>query len=465
MNRRNQSGQALVTTAIAMVVLAGFAGLALDMGTLRYQKRLQQSAADAAALAGASNLTYSGWQAGAQNAAIQNGFTDSSSNDVTQCATGATVGKVCVQINNGPQDVTLNGVTIPGGPHANNRLYVEALVTMVQPTYFMNLFGVTSETITARAVATNTGGGAAGGTGCVYTLGTPSKKIQLNSAGVGANGNAVLNAPTCGITDNGNMDAVGSVQLLAGDISVGGGYNGPSQQSACSPGVLPANGVCPTPVTGVPYSGDPFAGKYPTPTASGSGTSTTTNGVTTFTPGNYTNLTVNSNSNNVFSPGVYVITGTFKINGGANVCGGGIANFSVNPTTCTQDAAGDGVTFYLSGTNASLSVNGTSNTQMYAPNSGTYEGLLFYQDPADTNAATINGTNNSLFQGAIYMPSADLTFGGNSSFNNGAAYTVIVTEQFDVSGNTTVNLASNLSGLANGGGPLAGLTKWAHLVE
>jgi hypothetical protein len=163
---------------------------------------------------------------------------------------------------------------------------------------------------------------------------------------------------------------------------------------------------------------------------------------------------------------VYVITGTFKINGSANVCGGGVAVFSGSTmTSCTQDGAGDGVTFYLSGNNASVFVNGTSNTQMYAPNSGTYEGLLFYQDPTDTHAATINGTDQSLFQGAIYMPSADLTFGGTSNFNNGAAYTVVVTYQFDVAGNTYVNLASNLNGLANGGGPLAGTVTWAHLVE
>ena len=466
MTRTNQSGQVLIGAAVAMVVLAGFAGLAIDMGTLRYQKRLQQTAADAAALAGASNLTYSGWQTGAQNAAIQNGFTDASSNDLSKCATGAAVGTVCVQANNGPKDVTLNGATILGGPHAGDTNYVEAIVAVVQPTYFMTIFGVNSETIVARAVATNTGGGAAStGTGCVYTLGVPTAKVKLSTAGVGANGNAVLNAPTCGINDNGNLDAVGSVQVVAGAIGVGGQYSPPSQQSTCTPGVLPANGVCPTPVTGVPYTGDPFSGKYPTPTAPGPGTVTTTNNITTFTPGTYASITVNSNSNDVFSPGVYVVTGTFKINGGANVCGGGIATFTNGSMTCTQDAAGDGVTFYLSGANASLSINGTSNTQMYAPNSGTYEGLLFYQDPADTQQATINGTNNSLFQGAIYMPSADLTFGGNSTFNNGAAYTVIVTDQFNVSGNTNVNLASNLSGLANGGGPLAGIIKWATLVE
>ena len=51
--RRNQAGQVLVTTALGLVMLLGFAGLAVDMGVMRYQRRLQQTAADGAGIAGA----------------------------------------------------------------------------------------------------------------------------------------------------------------------------------------------------------------------------------------------------------------------------------------------------------------------------------------------------------------------------------------------------------------------------
>jgi hypothetical protein len=215
----------------------------------------------------------------------------------------------------------------------------------------------------------------------------------------------------------------------------------------------------------MPYSGDPLASKYPTPSAPGPGTVTTASGVTTYTPGTYSNITLNSGSENVFSPGVYVITGDFRINGGSFTCGGGIATFSGGTMTCTQDGAGDGVTFYLSGTGSSLTINGGATTQMYAPNSGTYEGLLFYQDPSNTSQATINGNDNSFFQGAVYMPSADVDFSGTATFNTGAKYTMIVSDQVLVSGGAYVNLASDFSGLSGGGGPLAGVTKWARLVE
>src|SRR5262249_39607339 len=141
-------------------------------------------------------------------------------------------------------------------------------------------------------------------------------------------------------------------------------------------------GVCPTPVAGMPYTGDPFATMYPVPSVTTAGTSyTDANGITHYTPGLYSNLTVNTTGAAGFDPGGYEFTGAFRINGGASVCGGGTGVFSGSTmTSCTYSS---GVTFYLTG-NGSLSVNGTSNTQMFAPNSGTYQGLLFYQDPLDT---------------------------------------------------------------------------------
>jgi Predicted membrane protein len=465
MKFNKQSGQVLIGTAFALIILAGFAGLAIDMGTMRYERRLQQTAADAAALAGASNLvpTCNGCVAAAQTASTSNGYADSGSQDLSNCAAGAAVGTTCVQVVHPPADVSFDTQTIPGGPHAGNNDYVEVIVAKVQPTYFMKVFGVDSKTITARAVATNTGGGIAGGGGCIYTLGTPSKQLNFNKAGIGSTGTNYIFAPTCGIVDNGNLVANGNISLKAGSIGVGGGINLPNNSTPDCSQDHPA-GVCPTPIAGMPYSGDPLAGKYPIPVAGGAGTSSTTGGVTTYTPGSYGDLTLNSGTNNYFSPGVYVITGTFKINGGSNTCAGGIANFSVTPFTCTEDVANGGVTFYLA-PGASLQINGTSNTKMFAPDSGTYEGLLFYQDPANTNPATINGTDNSFFQGAVYMPSADVDFSGTADFNSGAKYTVIISDQLLVAGGAYVNLQSDFSSLAGGGGPLTSISKWATLVE
>ena len=187
MKRKNEAGQALVFAAVGLVVIIGVAGLGIDMGMLRYQKRLQQTAADSGALAGANNLAFpasGGITAGAKNASAGNGFTDGTNN-------------VTVTVNNPPTS----------GPHssgANSGKYVEVLVTAVQPTYFMKVLGINSQTITARAVATNVSGVTSGG-GCLYTLGAPNSAIE----GVNINGSAVLNAPTCGFNDSGTFDTAG----------------------------------------------------------------------------------------------------------------------------------------------------------------------------------------------------------------------------------------------------------------
>ena len=212
------------------------------------------------------------------------------------------------------------------------------------------------------------------------------------------------------------------------------------------------------------YSGDPLGNNLPAAPTPGAGSSSTTSGVTTYTPGSYSNITINSTDQVVFQPGVYNISGNFTINGGALVCGGGVATFSAGAMTCTQDALGDGVTFYMTGQTSSFTSNGNATTEMYAPNSGTYEALLFYQSPS-TQVSTFNGTGSSFFQGAIYAPFAKVRMGGNAGFNSGALYTVIVSDEYEIFGGPNVSMASNYSGLGNGGGPLKGLTQWATLVE
>jgi Putative Flp pilus-assembly TadE/G-like len=447
MNRKNQSGQALATMAIAMVVLAGFAGLAMDMGTLRYQKRLQQSAADAAAIAGASNIGFGGMVAGGQNAAIANGFTDASSNSLSTCtAQGAAIGTVCVQITPGP--------TV--GPHAGNTNYVEAFVSVVQPTYFMTLFGVNSETVTARAVATNTSGAGGPGPGCLYTLGAPTASIE----GVNINGNATLNAPTCGIVDNGNYNSKGnSLVVNASTFGVVGGANvsGPGGSVTCvqSPNSCPTPGMAPSP--------DPEFGKLTPPCSpctggtpisisgnggfTGSGVSYANN-TYTIQPGTYTSISISGTgggNNVVFSPGLYIIDGT----------GAGAGITVPGNSTIT----GNGVTFYFTGT-STMNMTGNPTINLTAPDStGTYPNILFYQDPADTSGPSLGGTSGSTYDGILYFPSAQVTFYGTSNSLNVA---VTIADSIQLSGTPTVNLQGAVGLPA---GPTVGLVTNAVLVE
>src|SRR5262249_28338265 len=124
----------------------------------------------------------------------------------------------CVQVVHPPANVTLpDGTVISGGPHTGNSDYVEALVGAVQPTYFMKIFGVNSQFIFARAVATNIAQRSSSA-GCVYTLGPPGTGVGVTNSGT-----PTLNAPTCGIEDNGDFTTHGkTVNITAGNIGAVG---------------------------------------------------------------------------------------------------------------------------------------------------------------------------------------------------------------------------------------------------
>jgi len=150
----------------------------------------------------------------------------------------------------------------------------------------------------------------------------------------------------------------------------------------------------------------------------------------------------------------------FAVNAQATICNSGNADCSGMPAS-----ANAGVTFYMTGT-GSVNIAGGATSELTAPNTGTYEGILFYQDPSDTATASIEGNGSSFFQGALYFPTARLVFGGTSgTFNAGAAFTFLIANYTTLDGTATIDLNSNVSGLSGNGGPLAGLIASARLVE
>jgi Flp pilus assembly protein TadG len=405
MRRKSEAGQAIILTALMLTALMGFAGLAIDMGVMRYEKRLQQTAADAAAIAGASNLASSsgGVIAGAQNAAAANGFTDNGGGAVSTCAaSGAAVDTVCVQINNPPQS----------GPHSGNAKYVEALVADVHTTYFMKILGISTTDIIARAVATNLSGSTASG-GCLFTLGPPPL-VGIGGSGPAAN----INAPTCGIEDNGNFDA--NYTVHAGTIGVAG-TDSLSARATCTdqPGACPA--------VGMPAATNPLSQLTPPCSPCSGGSSLNLHGGT-VNQGTYQSISLGPGAV-VFNPGLYIIDGSGGLSIGANAT-----------------VTGNGVTFYFTN-GATVSMNGTPTVNLTAPGaSGQYPGILFYQDPADTAGPVITGDASSTYDGVLYFPTATVTFKGNSSIGDVA---IVVADALALSGNPTVNLEGN-AGLPSG---------------
>jgi len=413
----------LYLAAVGMLALMAFVGLGIDMGVMRYQKRLLQSAADAAAISAANNLAYVGASPAdaAQNALPTNGFPGASTLLQNE-ACPTSVSGLTVTVNNPPQS----------GQHTGSA-YVEVCVAQLQSTFFMKVFGFNNATVSARAVA----GTGAPGNGCLYTLDPVSQGIY----DISVNGHPTINAPTCGIVDDGDLCTTGNAFDISAYTFGVAGYRGSSggcqlHGTITCAATGGAGGTAPCPATGIPPASNPLS--YLTPPSGfpcGTGTGTSCPASSPWAagdgPNTYSQISIGANANVTFSPGLYIIDGSGGMSIGANAT-----------------VKGSGVTFYFTN-GATINATGNSKIQLSACGDGiacaggAYSGLLFYQDATDNSSPSLGGDNTSYYQGALYFPStsATLTLYGNNGFNNsGASYTIIVTGALAMSGNPTLNL-------------------------
>jgi Putative Flp pilus-assembly TadE/G-like len=368
------------------VALIAVIGLSIDMGYLRYTKRRLQTAADSAAIAGASEIKGGNIREAALNDSKSNGFEDG--------INGATV-----KSYHPPVDA-------PFSTNLNANLFVEVQVQQDAPTFFMRIFGVSHSKVSATAVAQLTSS-----RGCIYALGL------LN--GITVQGN--VNAPNCGVLDNAILTLGGGGCLTASSIGV----------------VLRILGGCtnPPPIIGINISPDPLAYLNPPPIPPCNFKKTyvvDSTATTNLNPGNYCGGIVVDPANTgdlVFAPGLYIL-GT-----------PGLVVPAGNPT----NLIGNGVTFYITG-GGSAQINGTGNVTLTAPTTspapGIPAGVLFYQDRGDPAPASINGNIN--FTGALYFPSATLTLGGTVT----SGYAIVVGDVVNFTGN--VGIGSDFSALPTG---------------
>jgi Flp pilus assembly protein TadG len=220
-DRRRESGQAIVIFALAAVALIGAAALAFDTGVIMLEKRTQQNAADAAALAGARYLP--GGLTTAENraraVASANGYTEGAG-DVSVDVTFPQSGRIRVTIDNRSDAV------------------------------FAGIFGVTDWGVGSTAVAANEA--RPSGPFALLSL-HPSACQGLLVSGSGqirSNGNLHVNS-NCP-SNAFEVSGTGSLRLTAPGIGcnvVGGSYfGGGVSQNDCLP-------MDPEPATAIP---DPY---------------------------------------------------------------------------------------------------------------------------------------------------------------------------------------------------------------
>jgi hypothetical protein len=148
----------------------------------------------------------------------------------------------------------------------------------------------------------------------------------------------------------------------------------------------------------------------------------------TLNPGNYCGgISIAGTRSVTLNPGTYTITGGLTFNG-------------------TGTVSGTGVTLYIGPSGGAVTLHAGQTVNLCAHTTAVDAGILFYQNPGNTSAATITGTPSSKFEGVLYFPSADLTI---SATGNNAAYTIAVAKSFTL-GPSAPNFPSDFYSLPNG---------------
>lgn len=360
--RDGQRGAVVAYVAIILPVILGGLGLAIDNGRLYAARRQMQTAADATAIAAAHEWRQQNHESYADEALDDASLNGYAPGPDTQ-----------IEINTPPVR----------GPRAGDSEYVEVIIRDQVPLYFMRAFSRSSTIVESRAVA-----GLVPTDACIYILDPVASNALL------AAGDAKLTLEGCGIHVNSIHSSaartMGGGEISASAIGVAGNYNG--------------TGFFPTPQTDVYQTPDPLA-DLPTPPV-GDCTSTERLVVKTemaIDPG-------------VYCGGIEVSgTGDLTLNAGMYVINGGGLKVQAN-----GDLTGENVTIYVTeGDDYAFEpvvFSATSTTILSAQTSGTYKGILFFQDRAidSSKEAVFAGTPDTLFTGVLYFPNADIRYVGTS---------------------------------------------------
>ena len=398
--KRCTGGNTTVLVGMSLLPMIGALGLGVDAAQWVLWKRQLHSAADMGALAGARALADSQSVRPAVTRSL--GLNNLRSYSVNAIENAPTVGKF-----------------------KDSKNHVRVVLSAQQRLPFSSLFMATVPQITVEATAEN----ASTVPNCIIALDTS----YTTALSVSGSASVDMN---CGMSSN----ASGGSSLVADGSSVKvkalsavGQVSGASFDATQ---VKVNEGIAPIP--------DPYAGKVSMP----SNLSTLCAAAAFLTVG--TNATAN------IGPGTFCFTG-ISVRGRLNIAKGStVIIIGGNLTTGSGSTLeSSGVTFIFTDIATSkpsygkFIANGSSTVILAANSTGPYAGILMYQDPRATAGNSsdffLSGTSgtdnagrtvNSQYQGAIYTPSTDATFSGNSGINTPCMQ--VVSRRVTFIGNTNI---------------------------
>jgi Flp pilus assembly protein TadG len=385
---RDRRGNALVIAAAALPLVLGSAGLASDTIEWALWKRQLQRAADSAAMAG----VYAKVQNADYVAAVNS---DLVHNNHTRITTAVTP--------NSPP---------PSGAYSSDPMAVRVSLAVQKELSFSSLFMSAAPTITATAIATIVPSGQY----CVVSL------EDTPITGINATGSTYLNLGCGMITNSTSLNAAvatGSSTVIASPIAAVGG--------------IPASNNWGAGTTLQPFTvaqADPFAAVNPPAVPSGCNQ----------------NKNVPNNSSETIAGGCFrslSIAGTAILSGEIILNGGGFTVGTQANVTC------NGCTIILTNSDTSptatignFEIVGSPEMHWTAPTSGTFKGLLVYQDRRAIDGSTNNlqnklrGSSTSYFEGAFYFPKQEVEFTGTTGMNTNCLQ--MVGRRVKFSGNSSI---------------------------
>jgi hypothetical protein len=395
----DEAGVTAVLTGLALTILVGAAGLAVDVGYWQLNQRNMQGAADQAAFAAAhvaaNGATSTVATTTAKGVAAQFGFVDGQ-NSVT------------ITVNNPPtQSSCCNGVSTDW----------EVIVQQTQPMWLTSVFLSSAPVAQARAVANKAG--SPSGIACVIALDTTAADaLHLNN-------NASLPSTTCGAASN--SDAATSLSL-SNNAGIAGPVNVVGQYSLSNNASLSGNPVV---QDGVPVA-DPYA-SLTYPGSFGSCTGQThavgNNGALSLTAGHFcSGISTGNNATITLAAGTYYIDGGMSLG---------------NNVTIT----GTGVTIVISD-NSAIDFGNNAVISLTAPTAASgqpYPGVAFMSLSTTTSVTQTFENNTTLnITGAVYFRNQTLDF-RNNGMTGTTGCTQLIARIVKLSNN--VNLDTSCSGV------------------
>lgn len=373
----DKRGNALIIAGAALPLVVGSAGLASDTIQWALWKRQLQRAADSAALAGVYDRIYH----------------DGSTANVADAVDDDLVR----HDNTKPALLGVPVVDHPTGTNWTNP--VRVTLNLQQKLSFSSFFMPSPPIITARA----TGATVATGVYCVVSL------VDTGATGIRATGNGSINLGCGMITNSTSLTAAiatGSSYVNAtpvaavGDIQESDNWGGADllpftvkQKDPYEDVAVPAFTACKgnTNRIRVVNANDPVDRRSD---AAGS---------------------VQCVSNIDVNGRLQLGSATYVIDGG-NFSAGAQADISCTGCTIVLTNSTIGTA-----TIGNVDINGGAKVVMSAPNSGTLDGILFYQDrratESDTIVNKINGNADSVLGGAFYFPNQQLQINGTAGLD------------------------------------------------